>query len=198
MPKYLQKRRRQWYAILEIPKTLRQQFGRPRFVQSLETESLSVAEKKVLPVIVGWRRQIDLARGADIGTDDELLATVMRVRRDTQRAKVDGRELAELQMAQEEFAMMEALGPNNDYSGDDTLFNAVSIAHGKTHLLREHIEEFLSSRDVAPKTTDMQRRDLGLFAKKFQYAHDATRLKVIDWVNVTLGCIGIILRRIRG
>ena len=187
MPKYLQKRRRQWYAILEIPKTLRQQFGRPRFVQSLETESLSVAEKKVLPVIVGWRRQIDLARGADIGTDDELLAAIMRVRQDTQRAKVDGRELAELQMAQEEVAMMEALGPNNDYSGDDALFNAVSIAHGKTHLLREHIEEFLSSRDVAPKTTDMQRRDLNLFADKFQYSHDATRLKVIDWVNVTLG-----------
>ena len=187
MPKYLQKRRRQWYAILEIPKTLRQQFGRPRFVQSLETESLSVAEKKVLPVIVGWRRQIDLARGADIGTDDELLAAIMRVRQDTQRARVDGRELAELQMAQEEVAMMEALGPNNDYSGDDALFNAVSIAHGKTHLLREHIEEFLSSRDVAPKTTDMQRRDLNLFADKFQYSHDATRLKVIDWVNVTLG-----------
>ena len=187
MPKYLQKRRRQWYAILEIPKILRQQLGRPRFVQSLETESLSVAEKKVLPVIVGWRRQIDLARGADIGTDDELLAAVMRVRRDTQRAKVDGRELAELQSAQEEVAMMEALGPNNDYSGGDTLFNAVSIAHGKTHLLREHIEEFLASRDVAPKTTDMQRRDLGLFADKFQYAHDATRPKVMDWVNVTLG-----------
>ena len=187
MPKYLQKRRRQWYAILEIPKILRQQLGRPRFVQSLETESLSVAEKKVLPVIVGWRRQIDLARGADIGTDDELLAAVMRVRRDTQRAKVDGRELVELQMAQEEVAMMEALGPNNDYSGDDALFNAVNIAHGKTHLLREHIEEFLASRDVAPKTTDMQRRDLGLFADKFQYAHDATRPKVMDWVNVTLG-----------
>ena len=187
MPKYLQKRRRQWYAILEIPKTLRQQFGRPRFVQSLETESLSVAEKKVLPVIVGWRRQIDIAKGVDVGTDDELLAAVMRVRRDTQRAKVDGRELVELQMAQEEVAMMEALGPNNDYSGDDALFNAVTIAHGKTHLLCEHIEEFLASRDVAPKTTDMQRRDLGLFANKFQYAHDATRLKVIDWVNVTLG-----------
>jgi len=187
MPKYLQKRRRQWYAILEIPKTLRQQFGRPRFVQSLETESLSVAEKKVLPVIVGWRRQIDIAKGVDVGTDDEVLAAVMRVRRDTQRAKVDGRELVELQMAQEEVAMMEALGPNNDYSGDDALFNAVNIAHGKTHLLREHIEEFLASRDVAPKTTDMQRRDLGLFANKFQYAHDATRLRVIDWVNVTLG-----------
>jgi len=187
MPKYLQKRRRQWYAILEIPKTLRQKFGRPRFVQSLETESLSVAEKKVLPVIVGWRRQIDIAKGVDVGTDDELLAAVMRVRRDTQRAKVDGRELVELQMAQEEVAMMEALGPNNDYSGDDALFNAVNIAHGKTHLLREHIEEFLASRDVAPKTTDMQRRDLGLFANKFQYAHDATRLRVIDWVNVTLG-----------
>lgn len=187
MPKYLQKRRRQWYAILEIPKTLRQQFGRPRFVQSLETESLSVAEKKVLPVIVGWRRQIDIAKGVDVSTDGELIAAVMRVRQDTQRAKVDGRELAELEMAQEEVAMMEALGPNNDYSGSDKLFNAASIVHGKTHLLREHVEEFLASRDVAPKTTDMQRRDLGLFADKFQYAHDATRLKVIDWVNVTLG-----------
>jgi integrase len=187
MPKYLQKRRRQWYAILEIPKTLRQQFGRPRFVQSLETESLSVAERKVLPVIVMWRRQIDLAKGVDVGTDDEVLATVMRVRQDIQKSKAQGRELAELQMAQEEFAVMEALGPNNDYSGSDMLFNAVSVAHGKTHLLREHIEQFLASRDVAPKTTDMQRRDLGLFAKKFLYAHDATRLKVIDWVNVTLG-----------
>ena len=187
MPKYLQRRRRQWYAILEIPKALRQHFGKPRFVMSLQTDSQSVAEKKVLPVILEWKKQIDLAKGLDIGSDDELLATIMRVRQDTQRAKAMGLNVIERQMAQEEVAMSEALGLENTYSGNKTLLDAVSVAHGNNHLFREHVEEFLSSRDVAPKTADMQRRDINLFADKFQYAHEATRLKIIDWVNVTLG-----------
>jgi len=135
MPLYIQRIRRKWYAVLDVPKDVRATIGISRYKQTLNTDSQSVAELRVRPIVTEWMKQIALARGADIRTDDELLATVMRVRRDTQRAKVDGRELAELQMAQEEVAMMEALGPNNDYSGSDKLFNAVSIAHGKTHLL---------------------------------------------------------------
>jgi hypothetical protein len=154
---------------------------------SLRTESQSVAEKKVLPVILEWKKQIDLAKGLDIGSDDELLASIMRVRQDIQKAKSQGLDVVERQMAHEEVAMDVALGRNNDWSGDDTLFNAVEVAHGKRVLLREHVEEFLSSRDVAPKTADMQRRDLMLFIKQFPYASDATRVKVREWVNVTLG-----------
>ena len=51
MPTYLQKRRLLWYAVLDIPKNLHSVFGKARFKQSLETESLSVAERKVLTVI---------------------------------------------------------------------------------------------------------------------------------------------------
>ena len=90
-------------------------------------------------------------------------------------------------MAQEEVAMSEALGPNNDYGGDYTLYDTVSVAHGSAILLREHVDDFLASRDVAPKTADMQRRDLMLFVKQFHYAHDATKAKVRQWVNVALG-----------
>ena len=85
------------------------------------------------------------------------------------------------------WAMAAALGPNNDYAGDHSLFDAVSVAHGSAILLREHVDEFLASRDVAPKTADMQRRDLMLFVKQFHYAHDATKAKVRQWVNVALG-----------
>jgi hypothetical protein len=53
---------------------------------------------------------------------------------------------------------------------DEALANAVSIIHGSSLLLREHIEDYLASRDVAPKTTDMQRRDLKLFAQTFEFA----------------------------
>jgi hypothetical protein len=119
---------------LEIPKALRQHFGKPRFVMSLQTDSQSVAEKKVLPVILEWKKQIDLAKGLDIRSDDELLATIMRVRQDTQRAKAMGLNVIERQMAQEEVAMSQALGLENTYSGNKTLLDAVSVAHGNKHL----------------------------------------------------------------
>lgn len=187
MSRYLQRRRRQWYAVLEIPKALRQHFNKPRFVMSLKTDSLSSAEQKVLPIIAEWKRQIAIARGIDVGSGDELLATLARVRQDSQIKQNSGIADHEIQMAQEEVAMIEALGPNNDYDGNHKLSDAVSVAYGESHLLREHVKEFLASRDVTPKTADMQRRDLMLFVTKFEYAHEATKAKVKEWVNVTLG-----------
>ena len=154
---------------------------------SLKTDSLSSAEQKVLPIIAEWKRQIAIARGIDVGSGDELLATLARVRRDAQVKLSRGVADYDIQMAQEEVAMNEALGPSNDYSGDYTLIDAVSVAHGESHLMVEHIEEYLSSKDLAPKTVDMQRRDINVFSEEFPYAHNATRDKVLEWVNVTLG-----------
>ena len=186
MPRYIQKRRRQWYAILEIPKALRQHFGKPRFVMSLRTDSQSIAEQRVLPVILDWKRQIAIARGQNIGNDD-VLKSISKVRQHTQMLKAQGVPEHEIQMAQEEVAIAEYLGETNKGDGPTALYDAVSVAHGKAHLLREHVEEFMASRDIAPKTADMQRRDLMLFVEQFPYAHDATKHKVREWVNVTLG-----------
>ena len=186
IPKYIQKRRRQWYAVLEIPKALRQHFGKPRFVKSLRTDSQRVAEQRVLPVILEWKRQITIARGQNVDGDD-LLTSINKVRQHTQILKAQGVPEHEIQMAQEEVAIAEYLGEQNKGDGPTALYDAVSVAHGKTHLLREHVEEFFASRDVAPKTADMQRRDVMLFVERFPYAHDATKAKVREWVNVTLG-----------
>ena len=186
MPRYIQKRRRQWYAILEIPKALRQHFGKPRFVMSLRTDSQSIAEQRVLPVILDWKRQITIARGQSVGNDD-VLKSISKVRQHTQMLKSQGVPEHEIQMAQEEVAISEYLGETNKGDGSTALYDAVGVAHGKTHLLREHVEEFMASRDIAPKTADMQRRDLMLFVERFPYAHDATKPKVREWVNVTLG-----------
>ena len=69
MPTFLQKRRRRWYAILEIPKPLRNRLGRPRYVQSLETESRTVAERRVLPVVTAWKNEIARARNEPVDDD---------------------------------------------------------------------------------------------------------------------------------
>ena len=187
MPKFLLKQRQGWYAVLEIPKALRKHFGKVRFKQSLETDSLSIANSRVLPVIAEWKQQVAIAKGLEIGSNDEFLANLQSVRHQTQQLKAKGIPDHEIVMAQEEVAMSEALGPNNDYVGDHTLYDTVSVAHGSAISLREHVDDFLASRDVAPKTADMQRRDLMLFVKQFHYAHDATKAKVRQWVNVALG-----------
>ncbi len=70
MPSYLQKRRRRWYAVLEIPKSLRPRFhGKVRFVQSLETDSQTVAERRVMPVVVAWKKEIATARNEPVDDD---------------------------------------------------------------------------------------------------------------------------------
>ncbi|MDA8999839.1 hypothetical protein N9J20_01150, partial [bacterium] len=187
MPKFLLKQRQGWYAVLEIPKALRKHFGKVRFKQSLETDSLSIANSRVLPVIAEWKRQVAIAKGLEIGSNDELLTTLALVRQDTQRHRSKGVPDYEIRMAQEEVALSEYLGDKNEGDGPTTLYDAISVAHGNEVLLREHVDEFFALRDVAPKTADMQRRDLMLFVKQFPYASDATRAKVRDWVNVTLG-----------
>ena len=188
MSKYLQKRRRVWYAMLNIPASLRPTFGRRTFVKSLETEALSVAEVRVLSVVAEWKKQIAIARGTEGGTDDELLATVMKVRQDAQRLKGEGTSDDLIQMIHEDVGYSRRWDEERgDFVTDDeTLANAVSIVHGTSLLLREHIEDYLASRDVTPKTTDMQRRDLKLFAQTFEFAKNATRPKILDWVNVEL------------
>ncbi len=69
MSTYLQKRRRRWYAVLEIPKPLRPRLRRPRFIQSLETDSRVVAERRVLPVVTAWKKEIATAKNEPVDDD---------------------------------------------------------------------------------------------------------------------------------
>jgi hypothetical protein len=63
MPRYLQKRRRGWYAVLEVPRDVRVHFdGKVRLVQSLKTDSQREAEIAVLPLVAQWKLDIEAVR----------------------------------------------------------------------------------------------------------------------------------------
>ena len=51
-----------WYAVLEIPKELRCHFGKARFKQSLQTDSLSQAKVRLWPIVAEWKVAIAVAR----------------------------------------------------------------------------------------------------------------------------------------
>ena len=165
---------------MEIPNSLRSMFGKPRFVTSLDTDSLSVAQMRVLPVIAEWKHQLDVAKG-NPNSGNIFLDTVTKVRQDILRLKAKGVPDHEIQAAHEEVAMPDGSGDWSD------LFDAVSVAHGTRMLLSEHIESYLNTKDVTLKTLEMIRRDLVKFTTKFRFAEDATRRSVVTWANVTLG-----------
>ena len=132
MPQYLQKRRRRWYAVLEIPKELRTTFRKPRFVESLKTESLTEAEYKVLCIVYEWKQQIAAAKNTSLQSEEDFLEDVKRVRIHAQKLKRAGVPAHEIQMGQEEIA-------------EGKLVNAAAVVHEGKILFEEHIEEFLST-----------------------------------------------------
>lgn len=202
MPKYLEQRRRLWYAVLDVPKPLRQAIGKRRFVQSLETDSLHEAESVVQPIIHGWKLEISGARGLSPPPQltklqgglsspqlSKLQSNLAMVRGYAKGLKAEGLSIDEIKYQQWGVAVDVAQGPDNMGEGGDggALLEAVKVAHGDKLLLVEHIEGFISSLGNTSKTNDIMRTNLHRFTKRFTFPEDATRSKVIDWVGKELG-----------
>lgn len=188
MPRFLKQQYRTWYAVLEVPKPLRRKLGKARFKQSLKTDSLKVAEVRVLPVVAGWKRLIELAR---TGSDD-LESQVAKLRKDIEVERKRG-------LSEEDIRGLSVLAfhtppyvPNSEQANEEGLL-VHSLAFDDEHLLSEHIDAYMATQTgIAPKSRDMKERDVRQFAKKFRFAHDADRLSLIAWVeNELMGGRGL-------
>ena len=189
MPNYIELRRKRWYAVLDIPKSLQSIFKRRRFVQSLQTESKSVAERKAIPVVYEWKKQIAIARGQSLDgfSQDSLITTVNRVRLDKKLLQQTGLKADEIAEIHEDFALL----PNYDRNGepfvDEELYDATQVVHRGKILLEEHIEDYLASTELEPKTIEMRRKSLHKLSSKFKFMQDVQRNEVRYWLNVEIG-----------
>ena len=104
MPKHLEKRKLKWYAYVDVPAALREHFGKRKFLKSLGTDSLSLAEELKIPVVANWKKQIALAKKSGDGTGDALLDTVVMVRQDSQRLKAKGTSDEDIKWIHEDVA----------------------------------------------------------------------------------------------
>lgn len=174
MPKYLQRRYRHWYAVMEIPRPLRAKFGgKSRFVKSLKTDSQKEAELKVLPVIAAWKQEFETARTGNDGIEGRAA----QWRRLVDTHKREGWTDEEIK----EISLDVAITNHED---DPWMGEAHALAFEEKHLLSEYIASYIEScRNITPKTRDMRVADIKRFARKFKYAHEATRRGVIQWVE---------------
>jgi len=177
VPRYLEKRRRRWYAVLDIPKALRPAFnGKARFVQSLGTDSLSEAERKVGVVISGWKAELHAARTGTRQAQTELFDLADGWRETLAYAKTekerDGIEMVLIDQAEKLDAKSPGLG-----------VRAFKLATGQLVQTTDHIQPFLLTLQNEAKTLDMKRSDLHRFAKRFPLTRDVNHRALQRWAH---------------
>lgn len=173
LPRYLQQRRRRWYATLDIPKDARPAFdGKPRFLQSLETESLSVAQSRVGLLISKWKREIDAARKAD-----PLEEEIRWWRRHLPTLEVEEQEALE-------DVLLEKAKEMERREKDGTGVSFYKRATGQVVDTAEHVEEWIGTlTGNEPKTRDMKRSDVLRMAKRFPTLDLIKKPEVHRWAN---------------
>lgn len=182
MGKYIQKRRRRWYAVLEIPAALRQKFGgKPRFVQSLQTESETVAERRAAMVVGAWKKEIAEARGQPDENDALYWRALLKKEQDPKRR---ARILEMIHEAAELVGMetIEEIGMDPTSSPEARKFYAEAV--GWTTPTREHVDEWLESQKrLSDRTRVIYKNDVLRFAAEFENLVDVTRPGVRRWVD---------------
>ena len=180
MPTYLQKRVHRWYAVVEIPAALRPQFGKPRFVQSLETESRTVAERRVLPVVSAWKKEIATARDEPVDDDAAYWRRSLRNAKDENHRQSI---LEQIDYAAWDIGVINVENIGDQPSSDPEARQFYASATGQLVNFTEHLDEWLSTSQATAKTQDMHRSVVERFARKFQMVQDVARPEVRRWVT---------------
>lgn len=183
LPKYLERRRRRWYAVLEVPQDCRKYITRRRLIKSLKTESYTQAQIRVLGVVQLWKEQIEALRASEAGASG---IDPDSWRREKKRLKA---------MGAPEWEVDEALGSvaeDMEESGKEGAVVGFKVATGKSVLLSEHVQSYLDDTVADPKSKDMKTRHLLLFLVTFKLAEKVNQEAVAEWVEqVLLGERGV-------
>ena len=188
MSTYLQKRRRRWYAVLEIPKPLRPRLGRPRFVQSLETDSRTVAERRVMPVVVAWKKEIATARNEPVDDDTAYWRRALHnAKTEEQRRAI----LERIDYAAWDIGAINVENIGDPPSSDPEARRFYASAAGQLVNFTEHLDEWLATSRATAKTKYMHRSDVKRFAREFQMVQDVSRPEVRRWITKLMNGDGL-------
>jgi len=190
-PVYLERRRRRWYALHDIPESAQEALGRKRFVQSLETEDRKIAERRAAVFAVKWRGAIEQAHTHN---GDHIERDARFWHRALQDAPEEEREVIRSLIADEAQNMVDQAGMRagildhrepayQELPEHKDAERFYSIATGKLVRLDEHLEEYLATLGNERKTIDMRRSTIKKFCSEFTYVADVKRKDVQQWVN---------------
>jgi integrase len=178
---FLQRRNNRWHVVVEVPKPLRELLdGKPRFIKSLKTDSLTEANRLKLPFVAEWKRQINLLeRGKPdkfAKLREDFLAWKVTLQ-STQNKWVDedGREVNWWEEFKAE--MLNDAAKVEETYGPEVSQQMMDIALGKATFIRDLVPSWINEFDGKQQT-----KDQGDFAVR-QFLAWAGETSTIEEVN---------------
>lgn len=196
---YLERRRRLYYALHDIPADAQAALGKRRFCVSLECEDRATAQRLGAAFEAKWLGEIDAARkglsGADLLRHKALAQAehTASIRRISAPANDNGDEapLQDIETLEEEIALSRGAysfaDPGLQTPGVFAETEQLrAVAKGATVRFKLHLDEYLATLKNEAKSIDMKRSTIAKFAKAFPYSADVERKAVQRWVNSEL------------
>lgn len=188
---YIEKRRRVWYALHDIPADIRKVLGKVRFVKSLGTEDRKTADRRAAVLAVQWLSEIEKAR---TGTSVHLEKDALYWRKVLENTPEELQEITRDLMVHELRAPVDRAAAAAGIKDDDDpaylelpeydeVKRKIAIATGELVRLDDHLEEYLSTLKNEAKTIDMKRSSIRKFSAEFQFIQDVKRKDVQRWIN---------------
>jgi integrase len=186
MPRYLEQRRRRWYAVLDVPSDVRARTGGGgRKVQSLGTESLTEALSLVLPVVAGWKAEFEEVRtGKPSRVKQSIIEKALNWQQAMQEAADEEERflvrdlIADLAVEMQEASPVEA----------KRFYRIATTSHMPTD---HYLNEWVGKLTDVPKTLDEKRRIILSFAEAFPFTDDVSHAGVRAWIRKAMDVEGV-------
>lgn len=175
MPNFIERRRRTWYAVLDVPADLRVRVGKRKMVKSLKTADRQVALTRA-PALVGkWRAEFASLRGTasdPVGAEAKFLCSVYA--EETAKGEDGHADVVRDQIEERAEAL-------NRAGIDGGAF--YRRATGQETATLDRLDAWLATLTTTDKTKDMQRTDVQRFAEQFPILDKVTRKGIREWAD---------------
>jgi integrase len=189
MPDHITKRRQGWYAVLRVPAEVQRALGRKRFRIGLDTRDREAAKVLAMSIVAEWKREIAAARGKPIGG-----------RRNRWQPSPNGEDpkywrevIRKAGTRAERNVLMDDLEEHLHYYGlekdDPKAQQFFGIASGAIVATADHLDEWIQTLQVTPKTAGMRRSAINKLATRFPTLSEIDRRSVRAWVAELVGQI---------
>ena len=188
MPRYIERRRQTYYAVVEVPPSLRQVLGKKRLLKSLETRELAVARDRRWAVVASLKKQIEEARS---GSQPSPVVPPSDHKPDNVRLIEEALRWREA-IAQEgrssepgQVKAVDALDERADQIRRESDREAfLGVALGTSTPLTTYLDKWLTESRFKPRTAGDRRRALErLEAWGVKFIEDVSRRKAGEYVS---------------
>ncbi|WP_421697553.1 DUF6538 domain-containing protein [Ancylobacter sp.] len=149
MPRYIERRRQTYYAVVEVAPSLREKVGKKRLIRSLQTRDLATARERRWAVVAELQKIIEDAKKGVIATPS-MVEEALR-----HRTAILGDRTEENDARYALYRHVEALEERKGY---EYALAYAAIATGAETPLDTHLDAWLAEQRFKPRTAGDRRR----------------------------------------